>query len=100
MKKIAELLPENYRNVFWRNIPNKDAEKILFKELWAFCGSDTNRYKDKDLEYEVGKIVNLEGYEYLGGKTQGFYGSYIWKDSTKETYDESSKSLNLGNMVE
>jgi hypothetical protein len=29
--------------VFWKNIPNKDAEKILFKELWEFCGSDINR---------------------------------------------------------
>lgn len=85
--KIDEIYQNYYRNVFWKNIPNEDAGKILFKELWAFCGFDTNRYKDKALEYEIGKIVNLEGYEYLGGKTQGFYGPYIWKDSTKETYE-------------
>lgn len=84
---IDRIYQNYYRDVFWMNIPNEDAKKLLFEELWAFCGSKSDLSKDDNIEYEIGDIVKREGYEYLGGDTQGFWGPYIWKSSTKVTYD-------------
>lgn len=43
--------------------------------------------KDHNIEYEIAKMVKAEGYEFLGGVTQGFFGPYIWESSTKVTYE-------------
>lgn len=83
---IDRIYQNYYRNVFWMNLSNEDAKKLLFHELWLFCGSKTNFPRDENIEYEIEKIVKLEGYEYLGGETQGFYGPYIWKRSAEATY--------------
>ncbi len=85
--KLDHIYQNYYRNVFWNNIMNADAQKILFQELWLFCGSRDELSVDETIEEEVLKIVKAEGYEYLGGQTQGYYGPYIWKSSTRETYE-------------
>ena len=87
LDKLDHIYQNYYRNVFWNNITNVDAQKILFQELWQFCGSRDDLAVDETLEDEVLKVVKAEGYEYLGGKTQGYYGPYIWKQSTRETYE-------------
>jgi hypothetical protein len=84
---IDRIYQNYYRNVFWMNIPNEDAKKLLFQELWIFCGSKSDLPNDDNIEYEIAKIVKAEGYEYLGGDTQGFCGPYIWESSTKVTYE-------------
>ncbi|MFT4147071.1 MAG: hypothetical protein QM644_21745 [Mobilitalea sp.] len=87
LEKLDCIYQNYYRNVFWNNITNTDAQKILFQELWQFCGSRADLAVDETIEDEVLRIVKAEGYEYLGGKTQGYYGPYIWKQSIRETYE-------------
>ncbi len=87
LDKLDHIYQNYYRNVFWNNIMNVDSQKILFQELWQFCGSRDELPVDETIEEEVLKVVKAEGYEYLGGKTQGYYGPYIWKQSTRETYE-------------
>lgn len=87
LNKLDHIYQNYYRNVFWNNITNVDAQKILFQELWQFCGSRDVLAVDETIEDEVSKVVKAEGYEYLGGKTQGYYGPYIWKQSARETYE-------------
>lgn len=84
---IDQIYQNYYRDVFWMNLSNEDAEKQLFYKLWLFCGSKNELPKDENIEDEIVKIVNSEGYEYLGGKTQGYFGPYIWKNSTSVTYE-------------
>ncbi len=84
---IDRIYQNYYRNVFWKNLSNEDAKKMLFHELWLFCGSKSDLPKDDNIEYEIAKIVEAEGYEYLGGDTQGFFGPYIWQSSTKVTHE-------------
>lgn len=84
---IDQIYQNYYRKVLWKKHSNEDAKKTLFHELWLFCGSKANLSKDENIEDEVEKIVNSEGYEYLGGRTLGFYGPYIWEGSTKVTYE-------------
>lgn len=73
--------------MFWKEISNKQAKEILFEELWVLCGSKANMPKDSAIENEIEKMVKNQGYYFLGGETQGFCGPYIWKDSTKESYE-------------
>lgn len=87
LNEIDRIYQDYYRHVFWRNTPKEEAEKILFLELWEFCGSKLDLPKDSYIECEIEKIVNGEGYEYLGGDTSSYLGPYIWKSSIKVTYD-------------
>lgn len=86
LDKIDRIYQNYYRNIFWLNIPDAQAKESLFNELWQFCGSKDDLPKDELIEEEIEKIVRAEGYEYLGGTTQGYYGPYIWKSSTEVTY--------------
>lgn len=87
LENIDRIYQNYYRDVFWMNLSNEDATKQLFLKLWLFCGSKNELPKDENIEDEIAKIVNSEGYEYLGGKTQGYFGPYIWKNSTNVTYE-------------
>lgn len=83
---IDRIYQDYYRNVFWNNLSNKNAEKILFHQLWEVLGSNKALPKDESIENEIALLVQSEGYQYLGGVTQGYYGPYIWEKSTEETY--------------
>lgn len=84
---IDRIYQNYYRNIFWNNTQKREAEKLLIQALWIFCGSKSDLPMDENIEHEIAKIVNKEGYEFLGGYTQGFFGPYIWKSSTKVTYE-------------
>lgn len=84
---IDKIYQNYYRDVFWRNVQNEKAEKTLFKRLTEYCEEKSHPIIDDDIENEIEKIVKREGYEYLGGKTSGLYGPYIWETSTRVTYD-------------
>lgn len=84
---IDKIYQNYYRNVFWRNIPNEEAKKLLFQELTIFSGTKPNLPNDDNIEEEIEKMVKAEGYECLCGDTSGFFGPYIWESSTKVTYE-------------
>lgn len=84
---IDKIYQTYYRNVFWNNIQYEKAEKSLFKRLMKYCEENSYPITDGDIENEIERIVKREGYDYLGGKTSGLYGPYIWKTSTRVTYD-------------
>lgn len=60
---------------------------MLFRRLTEYCEAISHSIIDDDIENEIEKIVNKEGYQYLGGQTSGFYGPYIWENSTRVTYE-------------
>lgn len=84
---IDKIYQNYYRNIFWDDIPNEEAKELLFNELWVFCGSKIDLPKDENIESSIAKIVESEGYQFLGGRTGGFYGQYIWKSSLETTYE-------------
>ena len=87
LEKIDCIYQDYYRDAFWNNLSNEEAKELLFHKLWLFCGSQNGLNKDESIEDEIAKIVNAEGYKYLGGSTQGYFGPYIWKNSENVTYD-------------
>jgi hypothetical protein len=84
---IDQIYQTYYRDLFWNNLSNDEAKEQLFYKLWIFCGSISDLPKDENIEDEIAKIVIAEGYEFLGGSTQGYFGPYIWKSSTNITYE-------------
>lgn len=84
---IDKIYQNYYRNVFWNNISNEKAIELLIHELWTYCGSKTDLPKDEKIETNIYKIVESEGYQYLGGITSGFYGPYIWEKSSEVIYE-------------
>lgn len=84
---LDQIYQKYYKDIFWHKENHELAEQKLFKHLWDFCGGYENHVKNSEIEIEVEKIIRSQGYEFLGGDTAGYYGPYIWKSSSKETYD-------------
>lgn len=76
-----------YKQVFWYKKPVDEANTELFMSLRNHCGVDESYEEEHEVEEVIKKLVNEQGYEYLGGVTAGYYGPYIWKESNKETYE-------------
>jgi hypothetical protein len=92
---IDKIYQEYYKDIFWRGVEKDDAEKELFRSLKEYSMDSSHSMIDDDIENEIAKIVTKEGYQYLGGDTSGWYGPYIWKDSTRVTYE-----VELPNSIE
>ena len=84
---IDKIYQEYYKEIFWDGFENDQAKKALFRRLTEYCQVISHSIIDDDIENEVEKIVNKEGYKFLGGDTSGWYGPYIWKTSTRVTYE-------------
>jgi len=87
ISSIDKIYQEYYKDIFWGEIANEKAEKALFRRLTEYCKVISHSIIDDDIENEIEKIVNKEGYQYLGGDTSGWYGPYIWKTSSRVTYE-------------
>lgn len=87
INEIDQIYQQYYIDVFWHKAGKDSAESELFSSLWTFCGTDESYNTNSQIEEKVESIVRKHGYEFLGGSTAGYYGPYIWKSSTKETYE-------------
>lgn len=84
---LDQIYQNYYKAIFYYHKPQEEAERTLFKSLWDYCGSKSALPVDESIEEEIEKRVKALGYHFIGGKTSGYYGPYIWRNSTKETYD-------------
>ena len=77
-----------YRDIFYLCISNEQAENRLKERLAKLlCISDAH-IALCDLEQK--NLVNLfesRGLHFLGGKTSGYYGPYIWRTTETASYD-------------
>ena len=73
-----------YRDVFYCGIPNLEASEKLFSALRAelkMPAADENQ-----LAEQLQTIFEENGYHALFGRTQGYYGPYIWRDTVPTVY--------------
>lgn len=87
INEIDQIYQDYYRDVFWHELPLEEANTKLYNALEDICDFNPEKDKDKDIEDEVAKLVAGEGYEFLGGDTQGILGPYIWKESNEVIYE-------------
>ena len=85
MNRILLCYQKYYRDVFYLHLDVQKSEALLFERLKNEMG-----LHDADLiavEDEMKRVFNLNGYHILTGKTNGFRGPYVWKDTIPVTYE-------------
>ena len=85
LNDILRLYQIYFRDIFYCGLPKVVAENKLLIKLRNFL-----RIPDADealLEKQLQSRFENEGYHALFGKIQGYYGPYIWKDTTMITYN-------------
>lgn len=74
-----------YVYVFGQSHTPKEGEIFILNYFQkAFDSPFVKRFKT--MERIIKKLVNYEGYEFLGGTTSAYYGPYIWKTTEKNIY--------------
>lgn len=74
-----------YRDVFYCGLPEGEAADKLLTQLKGLLDIP-NAQKDQ-LAQRLHAVFEEHGYHALFGKTQGYYGPYIWKDTVPAVYD-------------
>lgn len=85
LNDILRLYQIYFRDIFYLDLPKKLAENKLLKGL-----KNLLKMPNADEMLIVKQLQSQfenEGYHVLFGKTQGYYGPYIWKDTTMTTYN-------------
>lgn len=81
---ILRLYQIYFRDIFYCGLPETEAADKLLAELRALLGMP-----DADealLTERLRSAFEAEGYHALFGKTQGYYGPYIWRDTVPTVY--------------
>ena len=73
-----------YRDVFYCGIPEEEAAGELLTRLKALL--DLPDAEEDQLVQRLGAVFAQHGYHALFGKTQGYYGPYVWKDTVPAVY--------------
>lgn len=74
-----------YKAVFWKGISEEEAEHTLLLDLSEIIGGQVFENVDA-AEDAIKGLVEKAGFHFQGGKTQGYYGAYIWKKTKPKTY--------------
>lgn len=77
-----------YREVFYLRIERNQAAQILRDRLAAVLGMAGNPTALDELEQDhLPALFMSRGLHFLGGKTSGWYGPYIWQTTETVSYD-------------
>ena len=68
-----------YRDVFYCGLPETEAADKLLTQLKALL--DMPDAEEELLAEQLQAVFEAKGYHALFGKTQGYYGPYVWKDT-------------------
>ena len=84
LNQILRLYQVYFRDVFYCGLPEAEAANELLTGLRAL--SDLPDAEEKLLTERLQSIFERSGYHALFGKTQGYYGPYIWRDTVPTVY--------------
>ena len=73
-----------YREVFYCGLPEAEAADKLLTKLRALLNMP--EAEEALLAERLRSVFEAEGYHALFGKTQGYYGPYIWRDTVPTVY--------------
>lgn len=85
---ILLIYQKYYREVFYLNLPEEEAREHMRRSFVDFFAITD---KDKALgdieENEISDTFKSHSLEFLGGKTGGYFGPYIWKETQRKKFD-------------
>lgn len=73
-----------FRDVFYLGLGENEASAVLLDRLRETVGMPNA--DEIELSEELRRRFEKAGYHFLGGKTNGHYGPYVWKTTTPATY--------------
>ncbi|MDD5920063.1 MAG: hypothetical protein PUC57_01895 [Oscillospiraceae bacterium] len=82
--QILLLYQVYYRDVFYCGLPAEEAADKLLTQLKALL--DMPDAEEDQLAQRLCAVFEQHGYHALFGKTQGYYGPYVWKDTVPTVY--------------
>ena len=84
LNEILLAYQQYFRDVFYCNSDEEIAADKLIRKL---CQTFSISKKEKDaLEDRLQELFEQKGYHALFGKTEGYFGPYIWKDTVPTSY--------------
>ena len=86
LNEILGIYQQYYREVFFLRLEKEEAENNLRKRLATQFANKTASLDSLE-ENEILNAFRDEGLNFMGGKTGGYYGPYIWKSTEHITYE-------------
>lgn len=88
LNDILMAYQQYYRDVFYLGIDREQAADILKNRLISLLGISDERTELCDLEQKhLSDLFSIRGFHFLGGKTSGYYGPYVWRSTETVSYD-------------
>lgn len=88
LNDILTIYQKYYRDVFYLRIDREKASDRLRTRLIEFLGiDDKNAELDGIEENCLEEMFRNRGLYFMGGRTSGYYGPYIWRTSETRTYE-------------
>ena len=84
LNDILRLYQIYFRDAFYCGLPEAEAADKLLTGLQALL--NTPDAEEAPLAEQLQSLFEAEGYHALFGKTQGYYGPYIWRDTIPTVY--------------
>lgn len=84
LNDILLLYQKYYRSIFYFGIPEAKASEKLLKELNDLL--ETKNADEATLASKLQEVFKENGYCSQFGKTQGFFGPYVWKETVPTIY--------------
>ena len=84
LNDILRLYQVYFRDTFYCGLPEAEAADKLLTQLKALL--DVPDAEEALLTEQLQSAFEAEGYHALFGKTQGYYGPYVWKDTVPAVY--------------
>ena len=84
LNDILRLYQIYYRDTFYCGLPEAEAADKLLTQLKALL--DMPDAEEELLAEQLQAVFEAKGYHALFGKTQGYYGPYIWRDTVPTVY--------------
>ena len=84
LNDILRLYQIYFRDTFYCRLPEAEAADKLLKQLKVLL--DMPDAEEELLSEQLQSMFEAKGYHALFGKTQGYYGPYIWRDTVPTVY--------------
>lgn len=88
LERILTAYQQYYRDVFYLRMDRKQAENRLRDRLAQALGIHEDGTELCDIEQnQLVEMFRSHGLHFLGGKSSGYYGPYVWRTTETVSYD-------------